>query len=95
MVRIMNEEDHKYLEFDEMPSVRECLRSAVHEAERLSLYEYGILSPHYYYIIQNGMIQTCIDRSSFTATRIFIRKILSRMRVVYPRVEYLCSPMAE
>jgi len=95
MVRKMNDKDHEYLEFDEMPSVRPCLQNAVHDAESKDTYEYGILSPHFYYIIQNGLINTCIDRSSFTATRLFIRKILTKMRVCSPRVEYLCAPMVE
>jgi hypothetical protein len=95
MVRKMNEEDHEYLEFDELPSVRPCLRTSVHDAETKGLYEYGILSPYFYYIIQNGMINTCINRSSFTATRLKIRGILAKMKVLSPRVEYLCAPMVE
>jgi hypothetical protein len=95
MVRKMNEADHHYLEFDEMPSVWPCLQNSVHDAESKELYEYGLLSPHFYYIVQNGMINTCIDRSSFTASRLFIRKILTKMHVCSPRAEYLCAPMTE
>jgi len=91
----MNDEDKSYLIFDELPSVRPCLLNSVFDAESKNTYEYGMLSPHFYYIIQNGMINTCIDRSSFTATRLFIRKILVKMHVCSPRVEYLCSPMQE
>jgi hypothetical protein len=95
MVKKMSDEGKSYLLFDEMPSVRPCLLNSVEDAEQKGTYEYGMLSPHYYYIVQNGTINTCIDRSSFTATRLFIRKILAKMKVLSPRAEYLCAPMVE
>ena len=95
MVRKMTDDCKSYLTDDEMPSVRPCLLSSVEDAEKKGTYEYGILSPHFYYIIQDGMINTCIDRSSFTATRLFIRKILAKMHVLPVRAEYLCAPMVE
>lgn len=95
MARKMNDDDHEYLEFDEMPSVRPCLRNAVHDAESKDLYEYGILSPHFYYIIQNGLINTCIDRHFYTASKLWIRKQLSRMHVLTPRTEYYCAPVVD
>ena len=55
MVRKMNEADKSYLTFDEMPSVQPCLLKSVEDAESKDLYEYGLLSPHFYYIIQNGV----------------------------------------
>jgi hypothetical protein len=95
MVRKMNEADHEYLEFDEMPGVRPCLRDSVHDAENKDLNNYGLLSPHFYYVIQNGMINSCIDRSSFTASRLVIRKILAKMHVLTPRTEYYCAPVQD
>ena len=91
MVRKMNDKDRSYLLIDEMPRVHNCLNSAVDDAETNDYNDYGILSPHFYYIIQNGTINTCIDRSSFTATRIRIQSILSRLGVFYPRHEYRCD----
>jgi hypothetical protein len=91
----MNDADHEYLEFDEMPSVRPCLRESVHNAESKDLYEYGLLSPHFYYIIQNGMINTCIDRHFYTASKLWIRKVLAKMGVLSPRTEYYCAPVQE
>ena len=93
MVKKMSDDCKSYLTIDEMPSVRPCLLSSVEDAETKSTYEYAILSPHFYYIITDGMIRSCIDRSSFTASRIFIRKILAKMKVMSPRDEYLCAPM--
>jgi len=90
-MRKMNDEDRHYLVFDEMPRVQPCLLSAVDNAAAREVNYYGLLSPHFYYIIDNGMIETCIDRSSFTATRIRIRSLLSRMRVFAPRDEYRCE----
>jgi len=95
MARKMSESDHEYLEFDEMPSVRPRLRAAVHDAESKDLYEYGLLSPHFYYIIQNGMINTCIDRYFYTASKVWIRKVLAKMHVIPPRTEYYCAPIVE
>ncbi len=95
MARKMNEADHEYLEFDEMPGVRPCLRDSVHDAEKQDLYEYGILSPHFYYIIQNGQINTCIDRQFYTVSKIWIRKVLAKMHVLAPRTEYYCAPVVE
>jgi hypothetical protein len=90
-MRKMNEKDREYLIFDEMPRVQPCLLAAVDNAEGREVNYYGLLSPHFYYIIDNGMIETCIDRSSFTATRIRIRSILAKIKVFAPRDEYRCE----
>lgn len=95
MVRKMNDADRNYLIFDEMPSVVPCLLKSVEDAESKGLYEYGLLSPHFYYIIQNGMINTCIDRHFYTASKLWIRKVLAKMHVLTPRVEYYCVPVVE
>ena len=90
-MRKMNDVDKHYLVMDEMPRVQPCLLTAVDNAEGREVNYYGLLSPHFYYIIESGMINTCIDRSSFTATRIRIRSLLSRMKVFEPRDEYRCE----
>jgi hypothetical protein len=90
-MRKMNEKDREYLVFDEMPRVQPCLLAAVDNAEGQEVNYYGLLSPHFYYIIESGMINTCIDRSGFTAIRIRIRSLLSRMKVFEPRDEYRCE----
>jgi hypothetical protein len=90
-MRKMNEKDREYLIFDEMPRVQPCLLAAVDNAEGREVNDYGLLSPHFYYIIDSGMINTCIDRASFTATRIRIRSILSKIKVFAPRDEYRCE----
>ena len=79
---------------DELPAVRPCLMASVDDAESKNLYEYGLLSPHFYYIIQNGEINTCVDRYFYTFTKVWIRKVLTKMHVLVPRAEYYCAPVA-
>lgn len=90
-MRKMNDVDKHYLVMDEMPRVQPCLLAAVDNAEGREINYYGLLSPHFYYIVESGTINTCIDRSSFTATRIRIRSLLSRIKVFEPRDEYRCE----
>ena len=90
-MRKMNVSDRDYLVFDEMPRVQPCLLSAVDNAESRQVNYYGLLSPHFYYVIEDGMIHSCIDRSTFTAARVTIRKLLSRIKVLEPRDEYRCE----
>ncbi len=90
-MRKMDETDRHYLVMDELPRVQPCLLSAVDNAEAREVNYYGLLSPHFYYLIRAGIIETAIDRSSFTATRIVIRKLLARMRVLESRDEYRCE----
>jgi hypothetical protein len=90
-MRKMNDVDRHYLVMDELPRVQPCLLAAVDNAEAREVNYYGLLSPHFYYIIRDGMNATCIDRSSFTATRLVIRKLLSRILVFEPRDEYRCE----
>jgi hypothetical protein len=86
----MNADVLKYLVSDELPRVRPCLVAAVDHAEARGVTYYGLLSPHFYYVIRDRQISSCIDKSAFTATRVMIRNVLGRMRVVEPREEYRC-----
>lgn len=87
----MSPESREYLTFDELPRVRPCLLTAVDNAEGREVPYYGLLSPHFYYIINQGQIETCIDRTWLTAPRLYIRKFLVRFKVLEPRDEYRCE----
>ena len=90
-MRKMNDVDRHYLVMDELPRVQPCLLTAVDNAEAREVNYYGLLSPHFYYIVNASVMETCIDRSSFTATRIRIRSILAKIKVFAPRDEYRCE----
>ena len=88
MVRKTNDEDRTFLTFDEPITDKAAILAAVDDAESKNLYEYGLLTQKYYLIMQNGMINTSINRSSFIATQEGIEKILNKIGRTRPTVEY-------
>jgi len=84
MVRKTNAEDRTFLTFDEPVTDKVAILAAVEDAESKNLYEYGLLTQKYFLIMQNGMINTSINRSSFIATKENISKILSKMDRTLP-----------
>lgn len=88
MVRKTNAEDRSFLTFDEPVEDKPAILAAVDEAEAKNLYEYGLLTKRFYIIMQNGMINSCINRSSFVATEAGIERILNKMDRTRPKVEY-------
>ena len=88
MVRKSNEEDIEFLVFDEPISDRPAILAAVVDAEKKELYEYGLLTRKFFMIMQNGMINTSINRTSFLATRAGIEKILNKLGRTMPKDVY-------
>lgn len=88
MTRKTNDEDRAFLTFDEPVADQAAILAAVDDAESKDLYEYALLTKRYYLIMQNGMINTSINRSSFVATQEGIEKILNKMGRTRPAVEY-------
>ena len=88
MVRKTNDEDRSFLTFDEPVEDKAAILAAVTDAESKDLYEYGLLTRRFYIIMQNGMINTCINRQSFVATESGIEKILNKIDRTRPKVEY-------
>jgi hypothetical protein len=88
MVRKTSAEDKSFLTFDEPVEARAAILAAVADAETKDLYEYGLLTPRFFMIMQNGMINSSINRQSFTATRENIERILNKMDRTMPKVVY-------
>jgi hypothetical protein len=88
MVRKATAETISYLTFDEPVEDRAAIIAAVKDAEAKELYEYGMLTQRFFMIIQNGMINSSINRQSFVATRENIAAILGKMDRVMPKVIY-------
>lgn len=88
MSRKTNNEDRTFLTFDEPIEDKPAILAAVSDAESKDLYEYGLLTHKFYIIMQNGMINTCVNRSSFIATETGIEKILNKIGRTRPKIEY-------
>ena len=88
MVRKTNAEDKSFLTFDEPAEDKAAILAAVEDAEKRDLYEYGLLTQRFFMIMQNSMINTCINRSGFVASRENIGFILGKMDRVLPKVVY-------
>ena len=88
MVRKTNAEDKSFLTFDEPAEDKNAILAAVEDAEKRDLYEYGLLTSRFFMIMQNGMINTSINRSGFVASRENIGRILGKMDRVLPKVVY-------
>lgn len=86
----MDQETRDWLMDDELPRVRPCLDAAVTNAEERGLSYYAILSPRYYSIIRNGIIESTVERAWGTNLRIYLRKWFARFKVLEPRDEYRC-----
>lgn len=88
MVRKATAETISFLTFDEPVGDRPAIIAAVKDAESKNLYEYGMLTQRFFMIIQDGMINSSINRQSFTATKENISMILGKMDRVMPSVVY-------
>lgn len=92
MVRKTSPEDRSFLTFDEPVEDRPKILAAVDDAEAKGLYEYGLLTNRFFMIIQNGQINTSINRSSFKATKTFIERLLAKLERTMPVVVYEVAP---
>lgn len=88
MVRKTNAEDKSFLTFDEPAEDKAAILAAVADAESKDLFEYGLLTTKFFLIMQNGLINTSINRSCFAASRQNIARILGKMDRVLPKVVY-------
>ena len=94
MVRKTNAEDKAFLTFDEPAGDKAAILAAVADAESKDLYEYGLLTSRFFMIMQNGMINTSINRSGFAASRENISRILGKMDRELPKVIYEVAKFA-
>jgi len=94
MVRKTNAEDKSYLTFDEPAGDKAAILAAVADAESKDLFEYGLLTSRFFLIIQNGLINSSINRSSFVATKENIGRILGKMDRVLPKDIYEIAQFA-
>ena len=88
MVRKTNAEDKSFLTFDEPAEDKAAILAAVADAESKDLFEYGILTSRFFMIIQNGLINSSINRTGFSASKENISRILGKMDRVLPKVVY-------
>ena len=95
MVRKTNPEDKQFLTFDEPAADKAAILAAVADAESKDLYEYGLLTARFFLIMQDGMINSSINRTSFVATRKNIGRILNKMDRVLPKDIYEIAKFAE
>jgi len=94
LVRKTNPEDRSFMTFDEPVADKPKILAAIEDAEKRDLFEYGVLTSRFFMIIQNGMINTCINRTSFAATKPVIEKILSKLERELPKDVYEIVPFA-
>ena len=94
MARKTNAEDKQFLTFDEPAEDKAAILAAVADAESKDLYEYGLLTSRFFMIMQNGMINTSINRSGFAASRENIGRILGKMDRELPKVIYEVAKFA-
>ena len=88
MARKTNDEDKAFLTFDEPAEDKAAILAAVADAESKDLYEYGLLTHRFFMIMQNGMINSSINRTGFAASRENIGRILGKMDRVLPKDIY-------
>ena len=94
MVRKTNAEDKSFLTFDEPAGDKAAILAAVADAESKDLFEYGLLTSRFFLIIQNGLINSSINRTSFVATKENIGRILGKMDRVLPKDIYEIAQFA-
>ena len=94
MARKTNAEDKSFLTFDEPAEDRAAILAAVADAESKDLYEYGLLTSRFFMIMQDGMINSSINRSGFSASRENIGRILGKMDRVLPKNIYEIAKFA-
>ena len=95
MARKTNAEDKSFLTFDEPAGDKAAILAAVADAESKDLYEYGMLTSKFFMIMQNGQINSSINRSGFSASRANIGRILGKMDRELPKVIYEIAPFAD
>lgn len=88
MARKITPEGKSFLTFDEPAGDKAAILAAVADAEGKDLYEYGLLTSRFFMIIQNGMINSCINRTDIRASRPNIKWILGKMDREIPKVVY-------
>ena len=94
MVRKTNAEDKSFLTFDEPAEDKAAILAAVADAESKDLYEYGLLTSRFFMIMQNGQINSSINRTGFSASRENIERILGKMDRVLPKDIYEIAKFA-
>ena len=94
MVRKTNPEDKQFLTFDEPAADKAAILAAVADAEGKDLFEYGLLTSRFFLIIQNGLINSSINRTGFAATKDNIARILGKMDRVLPKDIYEIAQFA-
>ena len=94
MARKTNVEDKQFLTFDEPAGDKAAILAAVADAESKDLFEYGLLTSKFFMIMQNGMINSSINRSGFAATKENIARILGKMDRVLPKDIYEIAQFA-
>lgn len=94
MVRKTNAEDKSFLTFDEPAADKAAILAAVADAESKDLFEYGLLTSRFFMIIQNGLINSSINRSGFSASKENIARILGKMDRVLPKDIYEIAQFA-
>ena len=94
MARKTNAEDKSFLTFDEPAEDKAAILAAVADAESKDLYEYGLLTSRFFMIMQNGMINSSINRSGFSASRENIGRILGKMDRILPKDIYEIAKFA-
>jgi hypothetical protein len=94
MVRKTNAEDKSFLTFDEPAGDKAAILAAVADAESKELFEYGLLTSRFFMIIQNGLINSSINRTGFIASRENIGRILGKMDRALPKDIYEIAQFA-
>jgi len=94
LARKTNVEDKQFLTFDEPAGDKAAILAAVADAESKDLFEYGLLTSKFFMIMQNGMINSSINRSGFAATKENIARILGKMDRVLPKDIYEIAQFA-
>jgi len=94
MVRKTNAEDKSFLTFDEPAADKAAILAAVADAESKELFEYGLLTSRFFMIIQNGLINSSINRTGFIASRENIGRILGKMDRALPKDIYEIAQFA-
>lgn len=94
MVRITSAEDKQFLTFDEPATDKALILAAVADAETKGLFEYGLLTSRFFMVMQNGQINSSINRTGFAASRENIGRILGKMDRVLPKDIYEIAQFA-
>ena len=89
MVRKMNEADRHFLVFDEDDETGRKMLAAVDDAQAKNLYEYLLVGPKSFYVIQNGLINSS-GRPGYALMDAEIDRILKRMGKEMPKAIYHC-----